>query len=63
MTCPVCAGKTRVWNSAADCECVYRSRKCEDCGYKFATTERENNDSKILTQLRENRKRDKNRKT
>lgn len=63
MTCPVCGEKTTVCNSAADCECVYRMRKCKDCGYKFATTERESNDSEILKQLRSDRKRDKNRKT
>ena len=52
MTCPVCGGKTTVINSAADCECVYRKRKCVECGHTFATTEQESNDINMLKSLR-----------
>lgn len=44
MTCPVCGGKTTVYVSATDCECVYRGRKCLECGYKFNTVEAESNE-------------------
>lgn len=56
MTCPVCGGKTTVRESVADCECVYRRRKCLDCKYRFTTTEQESKDQRILTQLRLERK-------
>lgn len=41
MTCPVCGGDTTVIGSRADCEGVYRRRKCRECDYKFHTTELE----------------------
>ena len=52
MTCPVCGGKTTVIDTANDCECVYRRRKCLECEYKFTTTEQESDDTKILNRLR-----------
>lgn len=52
MTCPVCGEKTIVINCAGDCECVYRRRKCVECGHKFTTTEQESNDTEILLRLR-----------
>lgn len=39
MTCPVCGGKTTVVCTRADCEGVYRRRKCLMCGYHFFTSE------------------------
>ena len=57
MTCPVCGGKTTVFNSVSDCERVYRRRKCLECNYKFTTTEVESDDKQMLLKLRkENRK-------
>lgn len=41
MTCPVCGGKTTVWDSKADCESVHRERKCLKCGHIFYTAEYE----------------------
>ncbi len=52
MTCPVCGEKTIVQNTAHDCECIYRRRKCIACGYLFTTTEQESNDTEILLRLR-----------
>lgn len=53
MTCPICGGDTKVIDSAADCECVYRKRKCVECGHKFATSEIESGDGYTLATLRE----------
>lgn len=39
MTCPLCNGKTMIWDSRHDEESVRRGRKCLDCGYKFLTVE------------------------
>lgn len=63
MTCPVCAEKTTVVNSAADCECVYRRRKCNTCGYAFITTEQESDDGYILNKLKNGKRNDNNRKS
>ncbi len=41
MNCPVCAGKTTVTRTVADCESVHRERKCLECGYVFYTAEYE----------------------
>lgn len=41
MTCPICGGATVVINSVADCEGVYRRRKCKECDHRFYTTESE----------------------
>ena len=42
MTCPVCSGKTGVFDTASDdVEAVYRMRRCKNCGYEFYTVERE----------------------
>ena len=62
MTCPVCGGKTTVIDCAADCECVYRQRKCVECGHKFTTTEQESDVIYILKSLRSERRNAKNRK-
>ena len=62
MTCPVCGEKTTVINSASDCECVYRRRKCVVCGHRFTTTEQESNDTRILYSLKEIRQNDLHRK-
>ena len=56
MTCPICGGKTKVVDSVADCECVYRKRSCADCGHTFATTEQESNDINTLKSLRYERR-------
>ena len=58
MTCPICGEKTLVIDSASDCECVYRKRKCVKCNYKFITTEYEceSNDKYMLSRLRNQRK-------
>ena len=39
MNCPVCGENTRVMDCRADCESVYRRRKCKECNYLFYTTE------------------------
>lgn len=41
MNCPVCGEETRVTYSIADCEAVYRRRKCTECAYGFYTSELE----------------------
>ena len=45
MTCPVCGEATKVTYSIADCEAVYRHRKCVECAYGFYTSELELPDS------------------
>lgn len=50
MNCPVCGGKTTVFNCRADCEGVYRRRKCLECDYRFYTTEEES-DGKMFNSL------------
>ena len=56
MTCPVCGGKTTVYDSIADCESVYRKRKCVECDHKFITTESESNDEDTFEQLKYERR-------
>ena len=41
MTCPVCGGKTAVRASYAECDSVYRERRCVECGHRFTTAEYE----------------------
>lgn len=41
MTCPVCGGKTVVIDSFSECDCIYRERKCAECGHRFTTAETE----------------------
>ena len=42
MTCPVCGGKTQVYDSRTPYgDEVWRRRQCVDCGYKFTTVEHE----------------------
>ncbi len=41
MTCPVCGGKTRVECNVSEPDCVYRKRRCKECGYRFFTEETE----------------------
>lgn len=56
MTCPVCGEKTIVIDSVADSDCVYRKRKCVECGHRFITAEVESNDEYTLKMLRYERK-------
>ena len=56
MTCPVCAGKTTVVDSASDCESVYRQRKCIECNHKFMTVESETDDGHTLSVLKYQRR-------
>lgn len=42
MRCPVCAGKLKTVMTRADCEQVYRKRKCRNCGQIVYTVEAEN---------------------
>lgn len=42
MRCPVCAGKLRTVLTRADCEQIYRRKKCLACGYIVWTVETEN---------------------
>ncbi len=39
MICPVCEGNTKVVDSRKYCDHIYRVRKCLKCGYRFPTTE------------------------
>lgn len=55
MTCPVCGGKTRVLDSEADSESVYRRRKCVECDHRFYTTESESDRGDIYA-IRENKR-------
>ena len=59
MTCPICGERTLVINSASDCECVYRRRRCVECQHTFTTTEQESNDTKILNLIRKAKQNDK----
>jgi transcriptional regulator NrdR family protein len=39
MTCPVCGGSTKVYDSRPDIDCVRRRRVCVRCGHNFITLE------------------------
>lgn len=39
MVCPNCGGKTKVKESRADSDVIYRRRRCIDCNYIFYTEE------------------------
>lgn len=41
MLCPICNGKTSIMDSTVNPKFKekYRKRYCENCGYKFKTTE------------------------
>ena len=41
MTCPLCGGDTKVKDSIADAEGVYRQRRCKECSYIFYTEEKD----------------------
>lgn len=41
MNCPICGETTFVVRSIADCEAVYRRRKCRECNHVFYSTEYE----------------------
>jgi transcriptional regulator NrdR family protein len=45
MTCPQCGGKTTVRDSRTDSTMTARMRVCNDCSYRFYTTEMEMIDS------------------
>lgn len=60
MNCPLCGGKTKVIDTAADCESVYRKRKCLECKYNFTTTENESNDKHMIGRLRSQQRMNKN---
>lgn len=57
MTCPVCGEFTTVINSRADCEGVYRRRRCKACKYAFYTTERESDGAELKEITRQLNKR------
>lgn len=46
MNCPVCAGKLGTVMTRADCEQVYRKRKCRDCGRIVYTAETESEEAR-----------------
>lgn len=39
MTCPVCGGNTKVYDSRPEIDCVRRRRACMRCGNNFVTLE------------------------
>ena len=39
MTCPVCGGRTIVYDSRPTDDIINRRRKCIDCEYRFSTVE------------------------
>lgn len=43
MTCPVCGEKTGVIDSKAECDNVWRKRRCKVCQTVFTTVELEKN--------------------
>lgn len=46
MTCPICGADTKIIDSRKHIDYVSRKRKCIECGYKFATEEKEINNKK-----------------
>ena len=56
MTCPICGGKTKVVDSRAELDYVYRKRRCLDCKYSFTTSEIEDDLWKRLEELEKQRK-------
>lgn len=39
MTCPKCSETTKVVDSRVEVDSVWRRRECQNCGYRFNTTE------------------------
>ena len=39
MTCPLCGGKSKVYDSISDCDAIYRKRKCLECNHVWFTDE------------------------
>lgn len=56
MTCPVCGGKSHVYDSVSDCEAVFRQRKCLECNYSWYTSEYES-DGVFFKEYANNRRR------
>ena len=48
MTCPLCGGDTKVKDSVADAEGVYRQRKCKECAFIFYTEETDAEQTKFF---------------
>lgn len=63
MTCPVCGGKTAVKDSYAECDVVYRERRCVECGYRFTTAEEEKELDFCIRTKRDKRRRMQNERT
>ncbi len=40
MLCPNCSGEVGVMDTISSQQVNYRSRKCNECGFKFYTTEK-----------------------
>lgn len=39
MDCEICGGKSGVVDTVNDSDCIYRKRKCRECGHYFYTEE------------------------
>lgn len=54
MTCPECGGMTVVIDTAKECDCVIRRRKCKVCELNFFTEEVQGPDElgKVLWNLK-----------
>ena len=50
MNCPICGEATVVVRSLADCEAVYRRRRCRECEHIFYSAEYES-DSVIFNKI------------
>lgn len=53
MQCPNCAETTKVINTIAKYDSVYRVRQCLACGYRFTTNEIEDNSEHVLRALKD----------
>ena len=56
MTCPICGGETKVFDSRSEPDCVHRRRVCVKCKYSFMTSEIEDDLRKRLEELKKQRK-------
>lgn len=56
MTCPMCGAKTYVTDSRAECDVVYRQRRCDECGHVFYTVEVESESKEDINRLKRERK-------
>ena len=53
MICAKCKGQTKVINTVAKMDAVYRVRQCVNCGERFTTAEQVDNSEHVVQSLKD----------